>query len=414
MLPGLDCNASIRNLAARFKNRQLQLLDQPRAIRGAARRQTVTSCPYINLKSSAPFVSALKPCLSMLFGCPGCDYSGPMIENDTTDALAFSEPSGLELSVVIEGVGQKSLSAVGHEAYRSLLTGFTESATLRLLGNAFAYRVGIDWSGKHGFRANLEPEVPAPDSWPTELKSVPSPVLETWSYLYSHIGDPVVKAHFGDLVLSASRRPDLSMARFYASIIETVLQDHSWNQNDRYLMAVRAVSICNQFKLLDLRQSVLAAIRREIQNVLDNRLQMSKSFLWLFRSYRVAMALSAPDEQARVNDDLLYDQFWQQLRLMKVEDYVAEDLLAVAKDQEHKKEIQSRHVQTKIDAGQAAPEAFQKLHHFESAASLAKRYALPELHGEAVRLLQESRELEPQWEKVERSEERRVGKECPV
>lgn len=324
-----------------------------------------------------------------------------MIEDETTAPLAFSEPAGLELCAVIEGTGQKSLSRLGYESYKSLLTGLVEGRTLRLLGDAFAYRIGINWGGKNGFRAHLEPEVPGSQSWPTELREVSAPVVETWAYLYSQLRNPVVRAHFGDLFLSASRRPDLSIPRVYVSILDGALQDESWNHSDRYLMAIRALSMCNQFKLFEVRQTALEAIRREIQKVLDNGTELSKSFLWLLRSYRLTMAMSATGDRARVTDDLLYDQFWEQLRLMKVDDYIAEDLLGVAKNQEHKKEIQSRHVQAKIDAGQAASEAFQKLHHFESAAGLAKRYGLQGLYGEAIRWLQESRNLEIQWEKVQ-------------
>lgn len=327
------------------------------------------------------------------------DYAGAMMEDDSQPELTFSEDEASQLLETISSVDETSLVATGQATYVGLFHELKESMALRLLGDAFSYGVSVEWGGKSGFRAHLEPEVPGEHPWPQSLTNIPGAVLATWNYLCDRISHPVIRAHFADLVLSSASRPDLSKARLYISSLEEILRNQTWNQHDRYRMAIRALSLCNQFRLTDLLPSALDAISKEVDFILSSSEPLNKSFLWMFRVYRSEVRVSSVDSGVEQESDALYDRLWDGLRHLAIDDYNAEAVLGIVKNSEHLKDVQARHVRTEIEAGKDAAEPFQKLHHLERAAALAKRYELPDLHDDAIRFLQKARDLTPDWQK---------------
>ena len=317
------------------------------------------------------------------------------------NSLRFDVSRVDEVIQAIAGSNAQSFAQLDHDIYRCLMReSLKESVTVKLLGDAFSYQVRLNWNSA-GFRASLSPAHAGQDSWPAKLPGVEAAVQETWSYLHSQVAHEPAKARLADLLLSVGVKPSIDWAR--AAIIEgqVAFERRAWNQDERYLLAIRALSICNQFRQDKLRLSLLAVIADELELSLGTTDWMTRPFLNLARAFKVAIQNFDLDAVLGTRWKSIYERTWAALQGVVIDDYIAEDLVALAVSPTDRLEIQRRHITYRIELGDSSKEGFRQMHHYEAAATLAKKYELHDAHQEAIRLLQRSSaSTSTEWSKI--------------
>ncbi|MBB2995678.1 hypothetical protein [Paeniglutamicibacter cryotolerans] len=97
----------------------------------------------------------------------------------------------------------------------------------------------------------------------------------------------------------------------------------------------------------------------------------------------------------------LLGRLWSKFEQSEFAEYAVPERLALARNDEDRYSVQSKHVLHQLMLGQIAADGVAKQHHFLKAAQLAKAYELKDLHDESIRSLQDVPKGSMDWQKVE-------------
>lgn len=308
----------------------------------------------------------------------------------------FSREEIPSLVSAITKCDSSSFRDLSYDIYAQLMRDTAdESEALKNLGEPFSYGVNIGWNRK-GVRAVLGETT---SGWPPALGRLPKGTSSLWADLYDQLTHPAIKARFADLLLSANHQPTRSWAIRAVKTALPALQS-DWDAADRHEMTMRAISIIRQFNLDSLRTAFVTAVLNEIEGRLDENDFLKVSLLQLARAIHLDLESSPNDIKANTRWESLHDRLWKKLEQAEIGDYAIPEIHALARTEAERASTYERHVRHELRLGNISDEGFPKLHHFEKAAQLARKYELKDLHNEAIRSMQSVPKDALAWEKV--------------